>query len=62
MIYFNGGPGGPSINLNFLALGPYVYDDNSGRLFEWGFAWNRRANFLLIDNPAGVGYSFAERP
>ena len=61
LIYFNGGPGGASIFLNFAIMGPYVSRDGYSNLTEWDFSWNRRANLLLIDNPAGVGYSYAEK-
>ena len=61
LIYFNGGPGGASIFLNFVLMGPYISFDGTSKLNKWPFAWNRRANLLFIDNPAGVGYSFAER-
>ena len=61
LIYFNGGPGGASTFLNFIGMGPYISRGGSSNLANWDFSWNRRANLLLIDNPAGVGYSFAER-
>jgi cathepsin A (carboxypeptidase C) len=61
LVYFNGGPGGASIFLNFVGMGPYVTYDGSSNLSPWPFSWNRRANLLFIDNPAGVGYSFVQR-
>ena len=61
LIYFNGGPGGASTFLPFVGMGPYVTVDGFSNLTEWPLSWNRRANVLYIDNPAGVGYSFAER-
>lgn len=61
IIYFNGGPGVASIFLAFVGLGPYVTLDRQSKLTPWDWSWNRRANLLLIDNPAGLGYSYAER-
>jgi cathepsin A (carboxypeptidase C) len=61
IIYFNGGPGGASTFLNFVLMGPYLSSDGSSNLTPWQYSWNRRANLMFIDNPAGVGYSYAER-
>jgi len=60
LVYFNGGPGGATIYLNFYLMGPYVTADGTSKLYRSNYSWNRRANLLLIDNPAGIGYSFAE--
>ncbi len=62
LIFFNGGPGVATIQMAFNSgISPYGTFDWSDKLIEWNLSWNRRANMLLIDNPAGVGYSYAER-
>jgi len=61
IVFFNGGPGGASIFITFLGMGPYKTLDISQDLTPFKNSWNQRANILYIDNPAGVGYSYAER-
>lgn len=61
LLYFNGGPGGPTIFLSFGIMGPYISKDDSSNFSAWEYSWNRRANLILVDNPAGVGYSYCER-
>lgn len=59
-MWFNGGPGGASIYLGFFGIGPYHTDDLK-TLKPSQYAWTRNASLLMIDNPAGVGYSYAKR-
>jgi len=62
IIYFLGGPGVASISFGlFGGIGPLKYPnpDNSS-LIENPYTWNKRANLLFIDNPAGVGYSYGD--
>ena len=61
LVYFNGGPGGGTISLSFMGMGPYASLDGLSKLSPWYFSWNRRANILLIDNAPGAGYSYAQR-
>ena len=61
IIVFNGGPGGASLGMNFFAMGPYVSDGTSN-LFPFSeYTWAKNASLLFVDNPAGVGFSYAER-
>jgi carboxypeptidase C (cathepsin A) len=39
--------------------GPYIFDDGEEVIKPNPFPWNQRANMLYIENPAGVGYSYA---
>jgi carboxypeptidase C (cathepsin A) len=42
-------------------MGPYVSDGTSN-LFPFSeYTWAKNASLLFLDNPAGVGYSYAER-
>ena len=60
VVWFNGGPGCSSM-LGFLTEhGPYVIDDGSTVLRANQYSWNREANMLYIEQPAGVGYSYCE--
>jgi carboxypeptidase C (cathepsin A) len=35
IVYFNGGPGGASIFLSFVGMGPYVVNQGISELFPW---------------------------
>ena len=43
-----------------MELGPCVVDDGETEFFENTASWNSRANLLAIEQPAGVGYSWAK--
>ncbi len=60
IVWFNGGPGAASFHLAFAGIGPYMTLDMK-TLIPWKHTWTREANILMIDNPAGVGFSFAKR-
>ena len=60
LVWFSGGPGGASTVELFTGIGPYVFLDNN-TIFKSEYSWAKKANLLLIDNPAGVGYSWAKR-
>jgi len=58
LIWFNGGPGCSSLLGFFQENGPIVLSDNGMKsMNDW--SWNRKANVLYIESPAGVGYSLA---
>ena len=62
IIIFNGGPGVASTGLNFFALGPYITFDGTSNLSPVPtLTWAKNSSLLFIDNPAGVGFSYAER-
>ena len=61
IIIFNGGPGSASTFLAFTLIGPYTITGASKNLSEFPVTWARNASLLFVDNPAGVGFSYAQR-
>jgi len=56
VLWFNGGPSCSSLIGLFHELGPFYPTDHS-TLARSKFGWNRNANVLFVDSPAGVGFS-----
>lgn len=40
--------------------GPYVIDNGKTTFRKNEFSWNKEANILYIEQPAGVGYSYCD--
>ena len=57
VIWFNGGPGCSSMLAFMSENGPYTLNDDGETFTESAYSWNREANVLYIEQPAGVGYS-----
>jgi vitellogenic carboxypeptidase-like protein len=58
ILWTNGGPGSTSFWGFFTENGPYVVKPG-GALQKRPMAWNDTANYLIFDQPLGVGLSFA---
>lgn len=63
IIWYNGGPGCSSM-LGFMQEhGPFLWKNGED---NWNgtnpYSWNKRANMLYIEQPAGVGYSYYADP
>jgi vitellogenic carboxypeptidase-like protein len=58
ILWTNGGPGATSFWGFFTENGPYVVK-TGGQLRRRPMAWNNTANYLMFDQPLGVGLSFA---
>jgi len=60
VVWFNGGPGCSSMLGWGTENGPWVMK-TFGTSFEKNpYSWNKNANILYIDQPAGVGFSWAD--
>jgi vitellogenic carboxypeptidase-like protein len=58
IVWTNGGPGSTSFWGFFTENGPYVVKAD-GTLQKRPMGWNNTANYLMFDQPLGVGLSFA---
>lgn len=59
VIWVNGGPGCCSSMLTLMMEhGPFRPTDNGQHLVPNDFSWNKVANVLFLDAPAGSGYSY----
>ncbi|KAF0774529.1 hypothetical protein AaE_001771 [Aphanomyces astaci] len=56
VLWLNGGPGCSSLNGFFVELGPFVVQSDLS-VKRNPYAWNRKANMVFLDSPAGVGFS-----
>lgn len=57
VLWLNGGPGCSSLLGLFTELGPYTIQD--GNIVDNPYAWNKKANVIFMESPAGVGFSYA---
>ncbi|KAH9128258.1 hypothetical protein LEN26_009136 [Aphanomyces euteiches] len=56
VLWLNGGPGCSSLSGFFTELGPFVVQGDL-TVKRNPYAWNRKANMIFLDSPAGVGFS-----
>ncbi|KAH6774588.1 serine carboxypeptidase-like 25 [Perilla frutescens var. frutescens] len=62
VIWLNGGPGCSSVGYGASEeIGPFRISKTSSGLYLNKFAWNRLANLLFLETPAGVGFSYSNR-
>ncbi|XP_073306292.1 serine carboxypeptidase-like 28 [Primulina huaijiensis] len=60
VLWLNGGPGCSSIAYGaWEEIGPFRVRRNGQSLYLSQHAWNKEANLLFLDSPAGVGFSYA---
>ncbi|KAF0709428.1 Aste57867_5926 [Aphanomyces stellatus] len=56
VLWLNGGPGCSSLGGFFTELGPFVVNSDL-TVKRNPYAWNRKANVVFLESPAGVGFS-----
>ena len=61
VLWLQGGPGCSSMFGAFIENGPYLMQAD-GKIVENPYSWNLRANYLVIDSPAGTGFSTTNSP
>lgn len=57
VLWLNGGPGSSSVLGMLEEHGPLVMNATGG-LMQNPYAWTKQANLLILESPAGVGYSY----
>lgn len=62
VIWLNGGPGCSSVAYGASEeVGPFRINKAASGLFLNKFSWNKLANLLFLETPAGVGFSYSNR-
>ncbi|GJM87115.1 hypothetical protein PR202_ga03039 [Eleusine coracana subsp. coracana] len=59
VLWLNGGPGCSSVAYGASEeIGPFRIKPNGTGLYLNKYSWNREANLLFLESPAGVGFSY----
>ncbi|XP_798670.2 lysosomal protective protein [Strongylocentrotus purpuratus] len=58
VLWMNGGPGCSSMDGMLSELGPFHVNNDGQSLYMNEFSWNKVANVIFLEAPAGVGYSY----
>ena len=58
VLWFNGGPGCSTMMAVTQEHGPYVVFDGDTYFSFNEWSWNKEANMIYVESPAGIGYSY----
>lgn len=61
ILWLNGGPGCSSMTGLFFELGPSSINSTTLKPIYNPYSWNNNASVIFLDQPVGVGYSYAEK-
>ncbi|KAH7867261.1 hypothetical protein Vadar_031031 [Vaccinium darrowii] len=60
LLWLNGGPGCSSLGMGAMVeIGPFGVNPDGKSLYLRQYSWNRVANVLFLESPAGVGFSYS---
>uniref|UniRef100_A0A0N5ABM4 Carboxypeptidase n=1 Tax=Syphacia muris TaxID=451379 RepID=A0A0N5ABM4_9BILA len=60
ILWIHGGPGCSGLSAYLTENGPFTVTKGGNSLSINEYSWNKFANFLVIESPVGVGYSYAD--
>lgn len=61
ILWLNGGPGCSSMTGLFFELGPSSINGTTLKPIRNPHSWNSNANVIFLEQPVGVGYSYADK-
>lgn len=61
ILWLNGGPGCSSMTGLFFELGPSSINGTTLKPIYNPYSWNSNASVIFLEQPVGVGYSYAEK-
>jgi serine carboxypeptidase-like clade 2 len=56
-VRISAGPGCSALYSAYYSKGPFIFVKNTKSFRENPYKWNKQANLLFIEGPAGVGFS-----
>ena len=62
ILWLTGGPGCSSSLALLVENGPFLMNNESGKIEYNIYGWNSFANLLYVDQPVGTGYSYTDNP